>query len=261
MMLSESEIKKHLSCPEDFIALHLLESTSSTNDYFKNKPKINKVEFCFTEEQTNGRGRLGRTWYSPASTNIMMSCRWILPVNVNNLNGLSSCISLALVDALKKLNINISELRCKWPNDLYYQDKKLAGILIELYTENGKISEAIIGIGLNVNMDSSPLIEKPWTSLQNISGFSQDRNYIAALLINSLYRYLQRFAEKGFLDFQQEWQLYDYLKGKAVTVSIGQKIISGMACGVDLSGHLLVETDFGKIIACFSGEASLIDYG
>jgi BirA family transcriptional regulator, biotin operon repressor / biotin---[acetyl-CoA-carboxylase] ligase len=256
-MLNEVAIREHLkalSCSFN-PALYLLESTSSTNDYFKGKPKSenNQLEFCFTEEQTQGRGRLGRTWHSPVGVNIMMSCRWAIPENVSDLNGLSSCVSLSLVNALKKLS-SVEELACKWPNDLYYQNKKLAGILIELHTENGRISEAIIGIGLNVNMLSSELIDQPWTSLQNILNEPQDRHVIAALVIQSLHAYLVRFSEKGFEDFQQEWQAYDYLTGRQVTLCRGQEKISGIAKGINLSGHLLIETIDGLVIPCFSGE-------
>ncbi len=257
-----SNILKHIN-------LYLLESTSSTNDFFKGKPKPerpNMLEFCFTEKQTQGRGRLGRAWHSSVGENLLFSCRWIIPDNISDLNGLSLCISLALINALKKgfpeEKLLLSELRAKWPNDLYYQDKKLAGILIELQTEKcellnkSRLSEVIIGVGLNVNMSSQDTIEKPWTSLKNIIGHPQDRDYLAALFIQSLHEYMTRFVEKNFIDFQQEWQQYDYLKGKEMTLLKGEEQISGIACGINLSGHLLIETAEGNVVSCLAGEVS-----
>lgn len=258
-MLNESVIRKHLSDIRNMdMAIHLLETTSSTNDYFKNKKKTTQLEFCFAEEQTQGRGRLGRSWQAPKGANIIMSCRWLPPPHLISFSGLSSCISLSLIAALKKFDLP-SSLACKWPNDLFYDHKKLAGILIELYVEKGQINEIIIGIGLNVNMLHSSLIEpslinQPWTSLQMILNAPQDRNLIAALLIDSLANYLHRFSEKGFLDFQDEWQKYDYLKGKWVEFPQGNEIISGMACGINSLGYLVIQKESGEVVACSAGE-------
>jgi BirA family biotin operon repressor/biotin-[acetyl-CoA-carboxylase] ligase len=144
---------------------------------------------------------------------------------------------------------------CKWPNDLYYQDKKLAGILIELHGNNNQIHEAIIGIGLNVNMEASAIdIEKPWTSLKQILGTTQDRGFLAANIIQSLVIYLQRFATQGWKDFMSEWDKFDYLKGRQVSIPVEQTHVNGVATGIDSDGSLLVKTEDGKITPCLSGE-------
>jgi BirA family biotin operon repressor/biotin-[acetyl-CoA-carboxylase] ligase len=251
--LSAIEIKKRLATP-DIITLDVLESVSSTNDYFKGKPLSSEFEFCFAESQTQGRGRLGRTWHSPSGVNLIFSCRWSLPESLNHLEGLSSCVSLSLLSALKYLNI--PDLMCKWPNDLFYQDKKLAGILIELYSHEGQIREAVIGIGLNANMiNKVNTLEKPWTSLQQILGAPQDRNILAVKIIQSLLSYLRRFADNGWKDFIKEWAEYDYLKGREVSIPIDhQERVSGIAIGIDISGGLLIETADNKIMTCKSGE-------
>jgi BirA family biotin operon repressor/biotin-[acetyl-CoA-carboxylase] ligase len=250
-----SKIKKYLHNTDE-ILLEVHESLPSTNDYFKGKTIQREFEFCFAENQTKGRGRLGRTWHSPSGVNLMFSCRWQLPSSLSQLQGLSSCISLSLISALNYLAI--PNLMCKWPNDLYYQDKKLAGILIELYATNGKISQAIIGIGLNVNMEALEIdIEKPWTSLKKISGINQDRNLLAARIIESLIHYLNRFSQKRWVDFMPEWTKYDYLKGKEVSIPIGLETITGEALGVDENGGLLIRTSDKKIISCSSGEVEI----
>lgn len=251
-----STIKKHLNNADD-IFLEIHESLPSTNDYFKGRPIQHKFEFCFAENQTKGRGRLGRTWHSPSGVNVMFSCRWQLPPSLYQLQGLSSCVSLSLLSALKYLAI--SDLMCKWPNDLYYQDKKLAGILIELHATEGKISEAIIGIGLNVNMETLDVeIEKPWTSLRQITGISHDRNFLAAQIIQSLLNYLNKFAAQGWTSFIPEWEQYDYLKGKEVSIPAGENKINGIALGIDTAGALLIKISNNNIIACSSGEVVLV---
>lgn len=250
--MHSSEIIKYLPNTHN-ILLECHNSLPSTNDYFKGKPVQQEFEFCFTEDQTKGRGRLGRTWHSPTGVNLMFSCRWQIPSSFLQLQGLSSCVSLSLISALKYLNI--PHLMCKWPNDLYYQDRKLAGILIELYATKGKINEAIIGIGLNVNMETLEVdIEKPWTSLKQICGTHQDRHFLAANLIQSLISYLSRFAFQGWKSFIAEWRQYDYLQGKEVSIPVGQERVGGTALGVDENGALLVETVEQGVISCSSGE-------
>ncbi len=251
-----SKIKRYLNNVDNLI-VEVHESLPSTNDYFKGKLVQQPFEFCFAESQTKGRGRLGRTWHSPAGVNLIFSCRWQLPSSLSQLQGLSSCVSLSLISALNCLAI--PDLMCKWPNDLYYQDKKLAGILIELYAKEGKITEAIIGIGLNVNMETLDLdLGRPWTSLKQISGIHHDRNVLAAKIIESLMLYLNRFSQKGWKDFMTEWSQYDYLKGKEVSIPVGLETVGGKALGINEKGELLVRTREQKLISCSSGEVKII---
>lgn len=257
ILLDEGEIKKFLG-PSHDINLHIFGSIPSTQDAFKKMPMTieNKISFCLAEHQTQGRGRFGRVWQAPLGANINFSCRWPTQKSVKALSGLGLCVGLAVIHALKAFGLE--NLALKWPNDLYYQGKKLGGVLVETRAETSSISEVIIGIGLNVNLPASQdlSIQQPWTSIQMILGHPQDRNLIAALLIKNLMKFLPLFAEQGLAAFQTEWQQHDYLAGKMIRLLIGADHISGTAEGIDVFGHLLVRAN-GVIQSYSAGEASL----
>lgn len=260
ILLDETEIRSYL---QDFpidLEIMILKSTPSTNDYFKNHTKKPFLQFCFTEHQTQGRGRFGRSWIAPFGVNIMFSCRFVIEQNSNHLAGLSLCTGLAVLTALEEFGIE--GISCKWPNDILYHQQKLAGILIEIQAQRQDQTEVIIGIGLNVNMDKAMLreINRPVTSLQVITGIPQNRNKIAALLIQNLCTYLERFRHKGFTDFQEEWNKRDALTGKTIALKSGNDLITGIAAGVDAFGNLLLQFESGEIKAYCAGEVTLSAY-
>lgn len=256
ILLKEAEIRKNLDCPAH-LDLTVLPSISSTNDYLKNSPTTASPSFCITEYQTLGRGRFGRTWHAPFASNIMLSCRWPIKQDVSRLGGLSLCVSLAVTAALTEFGLE--DLAIKWPNDVLYRGQKLGGILIEIQAETHGLSQAVIGIGLNVNMPASSNvpIDQAWVSLQSILDQPQDRNQIAALLIAKLHLYLGRFSQKGFAAFRAEWQKQDYLAGKEVSLRFGTETLQGTAKGVDLTGHLLIESLSGQMQTYSAGEVSV----
>ncbi len=253
ILLNENEIRKHLQDPK--VKLSLLGSVASTNDYVRELPASSQLQFCLAEHQIKGRGRFGRTWLAPFGANILLSCRFSLEEDLSHLGGLSLCIGLAILKAVQEFGLE--ELSCKWPNDILYRNKKLAGILIETRGEAHNLSEAIIGIGLNVNMQEAFLkqVDRPITSLEAILGMPQDRNKIAALIINSLCHHLTQFQKQGLN--KTEWDQYDFLHGKDITLHVGTEYIQGLATGVDASGHLLLKLPSGEVKAYSAGEASL----
>ena len=257
ILLNESEIRQHLRDPN--IEITLLENTTSTNDYFKDCAPSSYLQACFAEHQNAGRGRFHRAWIAPFGANILMSCRVGLPKKIQNLGALSLCVGLALLKSLETLGVQ--KLNCKWPNDLMYQNQKLAGILIETQTQgaNKNITDVIIGMGLNVNMSTETLasIERPTTSLQVILGKAQNRNQIAAHLLNTLLDHIKLFQEQGFEAFQTDWNLYDMLRDKEITLNVGNSHIIGKSIGVDATGQLLLQLPSGEVRAYSSGEASL----
>jgi BirA family transcriptional regulator, biotin operon repressor / biotin---[acetyl-CoA-carboxylase] ligase len=180
--------------------LKILSSIDSTNDYLARKKGPKNFSFCLAEEQTKGKGRLGRTWFSPYGKNIYLSCLWLPKKKINTLDGLALVPAIAAVTALEKSKV--SEIKIKWPNDLMVKKKKLAGILIE---NNIRKNSVIIGIGINVNMKkiSQQKIGQPWTSLQKISNKLFDRNHIAALLIKELIVSLKKLEQSGWKYFEK----------------------------------------------------------
>lgn len=209
------------------------------------------------ECQTAGRGRRGRVWQSPYAANIYMTLVWRYFTGAASLEGLSLAVGLALLEALQKLGLN--DARLKWPNDVLVQGKKLAGILIELQGDPSAECEVVIGVGLNVAMQTDEvLIDQPWTDLEQHLGMVS-RNQVVAEMINALLPMLDSYAEQGFVAFAERWRALDAFKDAPVWLQVGEKRIAGIARGVDARGALQLETSQG--VQVFSGgEVSMRAY-
>ncbi len=247
--------------PENII---IFKETTSTNSYLLEcaKQKTNKLIFCLAGKQTSGRGRFNRTWISPAG-NIYLSILWSFNHTISKLSGISLAIALAINRALIKYGITF--IKVKWPNDILYNNSKLAGVLIETIS---KINNTAVVIGLGINIDISSIACKnndlntnlPPIDLTSITNKITDRNLLIGLLINSILDIIFLFETNGFEPFIKEWHTYDYSYGKSVTIISGEKIISGINRGVDKMGNLLLEVllDNGSITlqSIASGEVS-----
>ncbi len=228
ILLDKSKIKTD-------IPIEIFESIDSTNDYLLHYARYDK-HICLAETQTAGRGRENRAWYSPANENLYFSIR--LPVK--KFLGLSIITSLAIIKTLNNFAPE-AKLFAKWPNDIIHDNKKLAGCLIEIQHN----THAIIGIGLNINMQHNL-----WASLKDITHTDIDRNDICTILITTLVDYIQEFERKPFESFIPEWDSVDYLAGKNITV----QNTDGIAEGINSHGNLLLKLPNGKIIKIISGE-------
>lgn len=236
----------------------------STNSFILRQEEI-AGHICLAEAQTDGRGRRGKTWHSPFAQNIYMSLGWGFEGGVAALEGLSLAVGVALVRALGKLDIGGVSL--KWPNDVLCDGKKLAGILIEMTGDPAGYVQAVIGIGLNVRMNSNNasmiaerVIQQPWVDLQTLSrdqGIEPlSRNQLAVGLINELLRMLPDYTERGFVAYQQEWESYNAHKGKMVSLHNAQRVVTGIMLGINSQGALRLQTAFGEELF-YGGEVSL----
>lgn len=257
-LLNEQDILAGLSPLSQSLNLHLFTEIDSTNYFLKNLPITNKLELCCAEQQTQGRGRFGRIWHSPFAENIYCSSRWQLDCDLAQLSGLSLVTSLAIISFLKSIIVT-DDLKIKWPNDILWHDKKLCGNLIEIIAESNGRVQIIIGIGLNVNTDTvnSPLEDKPWCSLYEISGQYFNRNELISKLILTLKDYLAQFVSAGLGSFLDEWRQADYLYQKNIQVTQFSEIISGRALGINDTGQLILEDNSGKKHMLSSGDTSL----
>ena len=214
-LLSAEKIQENINSDvrELLPAVHILNRIDSTNtyvlDYCNTKNPIKSGFTCLAEQQTAGRGRWGKTWVSPYASHIYLSMLWQFP-SLPSLSGLSLVTGIIIVRVLKKLGIKSKKLGLKWPNDVYWGQEKLAGILIETAPKKLEIN-AVIGIGLNIQMpnEADMLIEQPWTDLQKILKVIPSRNIIAGLLITELLITLAIFTQKGFQPFLKDWQDLD----------------------------------------------------
>ena len=186
-----------------------------------------------------------------------MSFYWRFEMSPELLSGLGLAIAVGVVRALKQLGINDASL--KWPNDILWQGRKLAGILLEMRGESTGPYHVVIGVGLNVDMtnaDSAADIDQPWVDLQHIAEQAISRNKIGAVLLSELLLVAEQFQRTGLVSFVDEWTAADAYAGKAVVIQQGLETITGYAKGVDGNGAILLETKTG-LRQFHSGEVSL----
>jgi BirA family biotin operon repressor/biotin-[acetyl-CoA-carboxylase] ligase len=208
------------------------------------------------EQQTEGRGRRGRTWVSPFARNLYFSLVWRFEQGAAAIEGLSLLVGLAMVKAMEKLKIDAVQL--KWPNDLLSQGRKLAGILLEVHGEASGQCQVVIGVGVNVEMprDLGEQIDQPWIDLKTVSGRPVDRNLLLAEILNELVLRLNQFERNGFAEFVDEWHGYHAMQAQPITLQVGNKAIEGVCQGIDASGALLLESEDG-LRAYHGGEVSI----
>ncbi|KAF6652346.1 bifunctional biotin--[acetyl-CoA-carboxylase] ligase/biotin operon repressor BirA [Pantoea anthophila] len=210
---------------------------------------------CIAEYQQAGRGRRGRQWFSPFGANLYMSMYWRLEQGPAAAMGLSLVIGIIMAETLRSLGAD--EVRVKWPNDIYLNDRKLAGILVELTGKTGDAAQIVIGAGINLAMRTADAsqINQGWINLQE-AGVTVNRNELAARLINRLREALPLFEQEGLAPFVARWAALDNFINRPVKLLIGEREVHGIARGVDSQGGLLLEQD-GEIKAWVGGEISL----
>lgn len=250
--LHEKDLQDRLH--DKTLKLHRFDSMDSTQQYLKNLAFSPHIEICQSDFQTHGRGRFGRTWASPKGVNLYFSVRKTLNCSAQQLEGLSLIIGLSIVKMLEA-QTGIKAL-IKWPNDIYIQDKKLAGILIELLQTQARQSTVIIGIGLNVNAKKEVLPEIA-TSLFEITQHSYDKMDLLKHLMVQLEQDISQFEQIGFQAFLNDWQDYDLLYQQKIVLKQGNQSLQGIAQGVNEKGYLQIQDLNGEVHEVGSGETSI----
>lgn len=254
-LLNLTEIELALT-PSHVGEVEVLNVIGSTNQYIKDKLSVIKSgHCCLAEAQTAGRGRHGRKWVSPYAASLYLSMHWSFAGGYAVLGGLSLAVGVAIVNALG--SCGVQDVRLKWPNDIYAQGKKLAGVLIEVEGQMGAECQAVIGIGLNVTLPNNvDEISQPWTDLNALCQQPIDRNKLAGALISELHKSLAVFESSGLDSFIEQWRSLDIYANQAVKLIIGNKDISGISRGIDANGAILLETEQG-VRAYHGGEISV----
>ncbi|UZE95848.1 biotin--[acetyl-CoA-carboxylase] ligase [Alkalimarinus alittae] len=234
----------------------VLQDVDSTNSYLMRGDLLTSgYSVCLAERQTLGRGRRGRTWHSPYAKNIYLSMAFGLSGGAEVLEGLSLALGVAVANCLS--DQGIQGVGLKWPNDIWVDGKKLAGILVELKGEAEFGWKVVAGLGINVLMSENDGrgVGQPWTSLELVSGKqTHDRSLWSAFLIESLIETIERYRTNGLSSLLDDWSKFDILAGKEVTLS---GVEGGGVChGVDSRGRLLVDIG-GKVTVVNAGEVSV----
>ncbi|MFM4939644.1 bifunctional biotin--[acetyl-CoA-carboxylase] ligase/biotin operon repressor BirA [Aeromonas enteropelogenes] len=237
--------------------IHCFPVIDSTNQFLLERVNQARAgECCLAECQTAGRGRRGKPWISPFGCQLILSMYWRLEQGMAAAMGLSLAVGVAVVEALESLGYQGVEL--KWPNDLYYQGRKLAGILVEMSGSAGASCHLVIGVGLNLAMPAreGERIDQAWAELRHINPELVDRNQLAARVIEHLQTAMQTFEQSGLGSFVDAWNRLDHFAGRPVRLLMGDQEVRGIARGIDDRGALRLETEEG-IKFYLGGEISL----
>ena len=234
-----SSLKKLLS---DDLDCHFFDSIDSTNLFLSNRPYSKKTQICVTRQQSDGRGQYGRKWVSQKDGSILFSIRQNF-IQEENLSGLSLIIGLAIIKVLEN-EYSYQGFKIKWPNDIYFKDSKLAGILLENQIQSG-IQSVVIGVGLNYNLGKNFNCDTPWIDLSQMQQQIPDIQQLIAKLINNILLRIDNFKNHSLLDLELEWDQYDMLHGRKLKISQSNEIVEGIVTGINDKGGLKVLTKNG----------------
>ncbi len=210
------------------------------------------------DEQTRGKGRMGRSWYSPPGLGLWMSLILRPDIPPFKAPGLSICAGLAVVQAIKEMTG--VDAKIKWPNDCLIDGKKVGGILLELSAELDRINFVIVGIGVNVNHSAKDLpknLAQTAASIRIKLGKEISRSALLRLFLEKFERIYLDFKKNGLSSHREAIKSYSSLLGKRVTVKFGRENIEGMAEEIDGSGSLVIKTKKGKRLVT-AGEVTVL---
>lgn len=217
--------------------IYYKESTESTNTDAKSAEDAPDKSLFISDSQSKGRGRMGRDWSSPAGLGIWMSILLKPEIQLDYISQLTLIAGLAVTRAIKNTTI-------KWPNDILFGDKKLAGILTEMSFESDTIKNVVVGIGINVNNEIFPEeIKDKATSLFIETGKETERETLINDILAEFFTMYDEFLEKGFSAFKDEYTKKCVTLKKDVYILKNDKIKKAKAISITQSGELLIEKD------------------
>lgn len=243
------------------ICIHRFISIDSTNAYLKRvvQPLIRlgapfEGLAALADAQTEGRGRMGRDWYSPAAEGLYFSVLLKPTLDPARLSALTLACAVAVYETLHSYIVD--GLDIKWPNDLLVHDKKVCGILCEAGFEQEALAYALVGIGVNLNQISFP-DGLAATSIRMVTGKLVDREEFLQKLLHSIDLWYGRL-ECDLSAILQAWSdRSSYVKGREILFQHNSTTVSGIISGLEASGGLRVELGDGSSMTLYGGEILL----
>lgn len=240
--------------------IKLLTSVSSTQEEARHLAEEGAPHgtLVLAEEQTAGRGRQGRQWYSPPGKGIWMSL--LLrpdrqPVSIAP--QLTLLTAVAVCRAVRKFGVDAG---IKWPNDILVDGRKLCGILVESVAEDELIRYAIAGIGIDVNLQREDIPQEllpKVTSVQIASGRRIERTELIGAVLMEMEQLYQLYTEKGFAPIAHLWEALSVTLGRQITVLTPDGEVTGKAIALEENGTLILQENSGNTRTIFSGEVQL----
>lgn len=262
-LLDAGRIRAALSdeCARKLHRLEVLFEVDSTNARLLGSapPPEGRADVCLSELQHAGRGRRGRRWIAPFGDSIAMSLGWTFRDAARADPSLSLAVGVAISRALGRTGAR--GIRLKWPNDVWFSDRKVGGVLLELRAEASGAAQVVIGVGLNVSLSAEARREIEQSgvraaALTDACPRATSRNRLVAALLDELLSMLGQFEREGFAPFREAWMALDALRGRPARVLAGADAICGTPRGVDAAGALLLESA-DRLQRFVSGEVSL----
>ena len=216
---------------------------------------VGEGTIAIADEQTAGRGRLDRTWWAAQGTSLLFTLVLHPRLAPRRAQRLTMICSLAVCDAIEA--VTGLAARVKWPNDVLLRKRKVCGILTELGLSGQELSYALVGVGINVNVDfaTAPPLMVPATSLMVEVGHPVSR---VDLLNRVLAGLEQRYeALQAGWSFHDEWAERLATIGQGVVASAGRERWQGTALGVDQDGALLIQLPDGTVQRVLAGDVTL----
>ena len=253
------EIERFLNTSWAGRNLICLEETDSTNLRAMQLGKEGAVHgtLVVAEQQSMGRGRRGRSWVSPAGTNVYMSLLLRPEFEAAQAPMLTLLMAYSVAEALKESEQ--IDVQIKWPNDLILNKKKICGILTEMSMKDQQIGHVVIGVGINVNTETFPEeLKESATSLRAETGRVLSREALLACVMNKFEENYKEFCEAGDLSCIKEGYNQILVNvGKEVRILEPGNEYNGKAHGIDHLGELKVEKEDGSMVSVFAGEVSV----
>ena len=237
--------------------IHCFPELDSTNRFAFERAKAGgeEGEVVIAESQTRGKGRLGRSWFSPPGLNLYLSVILRPKLPPAQAPRLTLMAAVALAEAVQ--SFLGAPPAIKWPNDILVGGKKLAGILTESSSDSERLNFVVVGIGVNLNLPESALpgeIRATATSLLMLTNKAVDRAAFTRELIRSLDRCYGELEERGFPRIAGRWEAFFELRGRRVRVETGDRLLTGTARGIDADGALIVEQEDGALTRVIAGD-------
>ncbi len=240
--------------------IRVFEQTTSTNDVIEKLARdgVKEGVVVFAESQTKGRGRMGRKWISPAYKGLWFSILLrpeFRPQETTQLTVASATALCRAIQAETGLNPEI-----KWPNDIWINGKKVAGVLTELGAELDRVKHVILGIGVDVNLGPGEFpadLRQQATSLKIEAGRAFSRADLAAAILRELDSDYRRVCAGQFIQIADEWEARCQTIGRDVVIQIGGRHLRGRAESLGESGELLLRTEHGHLERVSGGDVTL----
>ena len=236
-----------------------LPETDSTNRVAKDLALKNSPEgtLVIAEKQTQGRGRLGRQWFSPADDGIYISLILRPAIPPQEAPKLTLLTAVAVADAV--IDLTALPVHIKWPNDILINDKKMAGILTEINSEMDRVNYIVVGLGFNVNTPYFPdEIKDMATSLFLETGQKWSRIKLVQAYLQSFEKYYKLFKKSGFDPVLKRWKELTHMIGKPIKVVMLNEQYHGVVQDIDPDGALILKDPNGKIQRIICGDVTLL---